>query len=70
MMKWRGREREWMLDHGLQTDEDGKILIPKAKWDSLQYTDRSIFHPELHTMMIPSDFGSCLLTEGTHFIIV
>lgn len=69
-MKWSGREQEWLLDHGLETDEDGRILIPEHKWSNLQYTDRSIFNRKLHTLMIPSDFGCCLITEGMHFIIL
>ena len=35
MLEWKGREREWLLDHGFKTDEGGKILIPKLKWNTL-----------------------------------
>lgn len=70
MKKWTGREQEWILDHGIQINEDGKLVIPLSKWRRLQYTDRSVHNPEIRTMCIPSDHGMELLFENQHFYIV
>ena len=69
-ISWTGRELEWINDHGLKMDDNGIIQIPRAKWARMQYTDESLRHPGKHTLMIPSDFGCCLLTEGMHFEII
>ena len=70
MMTWDDRQQEWIRVHDLRTDEAGRLMIPKYKWLGMQYTDRSIFNPAKHTLMVPSDMGCCLLTEGLHFNIV
>lgn len=70
MMKWTGRSQEWLLDHGIHINEDGKLVIPLSKWRKLQYTDRSIRNPDVRTMCIPSDYGMTLLFENQHFYIV
>ena len=67
---WTGRELEWINDHGLKIDNNGIIQIPRAKWSRMQYTDKSLRHPGKRTLMIPSDFGLCLLTEDMHFEII
>lgn len=67
---WVGIEREWIFDHGLGIDEEGLILIPRSKWIRLQWTGTSLRNPSLKTLVISSDFGTCLLTEGQHFRII
>lgn len=67
---WTGREQEWILDHGIQINEDGMLVIPKSKWRKFQYTGRSLRNPAVRTLCIPSDFGLCLLFENQHFCIV
>jgi hypothetical protein len=69
-LTWTGRTQEWLLDHGIQINEDGKLVIPMSKWLSLAYTGRSIRNPEVRTMCVPSDWGSTLLFENQHFYIV
>lgn len=69
-LTWTGRTQEWILDHGFQVDDRDMILIPRNKWNGLQWTDRSIRNPGKHTLCIPSDFGMCCLTEGMHFEII
>lgn len=68
--RWVGIEREWIYDHGFRIDDDGLILIPKSKWIRLQWTGTRLSNPSLKTLVIPSDFGTCLLTEGLHFRII
>lgn len=70
MKKYTGRELEWILDHGIQVNEDGMLVIPKSKWRKLQWTDRSLRDPAIRTMCIPSDYGMTLLFENQHFYIV
>lgn len=70
MKEWKGIEREWIYDHGFGIDDDGLILIPRSKWTRLQWTDTSLRNPSLKTLQIPTDFGTCLLTEGLHFRII
>ena len=67
---WTGREQEWILDHGIQINEGGMLVITKSKWRKLQYTGRSLRNPAVRTLCIPSDFGLCLLFENQHFCIV
>lgn len=69
-MKWTGRTLEWILDHGLQTDENGILQIPKSKWNKLGYKDRSLRNPKVKTLCVPADDGMNLIFEGTHFEII
>ena len=69
-MRWTGRTLEFILDHGLQVDEAGIIQIPAGKWSDLQYTAASIENSNIRTLLVPSDFGSSLLFENKHFVVV
>ena len=69
-LTWTGRTQEWILDHGIHINEDGKMVIKRSQWLSLAYTDRSIRNPEVMTMCVPSDWGMTLLFENKHFYIV
>jgi len=68
-MKWTGRAQEWMLDHGIHTDENGILLIPRSKWRKMSGTDTSLRNPQQKTICIPEDNGLSLFFEGIHFRI-
>lgn len=74
MYRFTGRALDWVLDHGLQIDKNGLLLIPATKWRCLQYTDVSIDvsmrDRHTKTLCIPSDQGITLLFEHKHFEIV
>jgi len=69
-LTWTGRTQEWILDHGIQTNEDGKLVIPASKWHMLSFRNRSLRNPEVRTLCVPSDHGMTLLFENQHFYIV
>lgn len=61
--------KHYIFDHGGRIAKDGKIVFTKKNFDALQYTDRSIHDYSIHTMMLPTDFGNCLILEHKHFEI-
>ena len=68
-MQWKGRELEWILDHGFRIDAEGMILIPQSKLEHLALTN--VFEGQnVNTVMIPSGIGLYVLSEGTHFRIM
>ena len=44
--------------------------IPRAEWESMQYTGVSFDDPSIHTWMTNEGAGCVLLFEGKHFEIV
>lgn len=71
MGKWdhKGRDFEWMLDHGFRLAADGVFEISKAEFARLNYS-RSVNNPEIKTLMIPDDNGLELIFEGKHFRVM
>lgn len=62
-------EREYILDHGWRIAADGLLELTAAQYRKA-WGGRSLRHPELRTLQIPSIHGSCLIFEGKHFRIV
>lgn len=62
-------EREYIFDHGWRVTEDGLLELTAAQYRKV-WVGRSLRHPELRTLQIPSLHGSCLLFEGKHFRII
>ena len=55
---------------GAVIGSDDIVRIPHKIWRTLQYTDRSIYDKSIHTWMINSINGCCLIFEHKHFEIV
>ena len=72
MGKWdhKGRDFEYMLDHGFSLAKDGIFEISKAGFDRLSYSGRSVRNPDIRTLMIPDDYGLELIFEGLHFRVI
>lgn len=71
MDKWKrkGRDLEWMLDHGFRLAGDGLMEISKREFSKLNY-EQSILHPGKRTLKVPDDCGLELITEGIHFRVI
>lgn len=69
MKKWDKTEQEFIFDHGWKLDENEMLILTRKQFDSYQYTDRSIYDHNVRTLMLPSNFGCCLILEGKHFVI-
>ena len=69
--KWdhKGRDLEWMLDHGFRLAADGLMEISAAEFSRLD-SSRSVNNPEVRTLMIPDDYGLELIFEGLHFRVM
>lgn len=62
-------EREYIFDRGWRIAADGLLELTAADWRKA-WGGRSLRHPELRTLQIPSIHGSCLIFEGKHFRII
>ena len=71
MGKWdhKGRDLEYMLDHGFRLAADGIMEIGAADFARLDH-GRSVKNPEVRTLTIPDDYGLELILEGIHFRVI
>lgn len=71
MGKWdhKGRDFEWMLDHGFRLAADGIMEISKAGFSRLS-SGRSVRNPDVRTLVVPDDYGIELIFEGLHFRVM
>ena len=67
-MQFDNYERQYIADRGLRLDDDGLIVLTKRQ--AARMTGRSIYRPQVRTMIIPSIHGLCLLFEGKHFRVL
>ena len=63
------RMREYFFDHGARIGEDGKFCLSRDRFEKMAYAGTSVRDPSVRTLMVPSEFGVCLLFEGKHFVI-
>lgn len=61
--------KHYIFDHGGRIAKDGMIVFDKRQFNAMQYTGRSIHDYSIHTMMLPTNFGNCLIFEHKHFEI-
>ena len=67
---WDARERECIYDHGWKINDDGLLELTRKQFLDYSWSGKSIYNPNIRTMMLPSTFGCCLIFEHKHFIIV
>lgn len=61
-------ERRFIQKKNWRINELDQIVLTRRQFDDYQYSGTRLTDAR-RTIMIPSIYGSTLLTEGTHFII-
>lgn len=63
------RTREYLYDHGASIAADGKITIPRVRFNRISYKHKSLRDPSVWAWMVPTENGVALIFEGKHFRI-
>ena len=63
------RTREYFFDHGARIGEDSRFILPRDRFEKMAYAGTSVRDPSVRTLMVPSEYGVCLLFEGKHFVV-
>ena len=67
-MIWDSRQKEFIFDHSGRIDENGIAHFHKSESTRIRFGD-SVRYPDKLTLVMPSDYGICLVYEGMHFVI-